>query len=300
MSSNNWIELSINTTTVVGEIISDFLVEQGAKGVVLGEWDPEQDLSQFTKVKAYFPEETPNLKEISEKISEKLSEYKELNINIGAGEILSKVIKEDDWANSWKQYFHVLRVGEKLVIKPLWEEYEPKEGDLVINIDPGMAFGTGAHPSTQLCMEEIERIFSSPEYDRDNYKILDLGTGSGILAITLNLLGYKKITAVDIDPVAVKASRENFAINNMHIDLFQGILDDCHDEYDFIAGNILAEIIESLAVGISQKLKKGGLFMGSGIINHKEQDVINALTNAGLTFIDKKYQGDWVLVNFVK
>lgn len=300
MSNNNWIELSINTTTVVGEIISDFLVEQGAKGVVLGEWDPEQEASQFTKVKAYFPEEIENLKEIVEKIQDKLVEYKELNINIGAGEILSKVIKEDDWANSWKQYFHVLRVGEKLVIKPLWEEYEPKEGDLVINIDPGMAFGTGAHPSTQLCMEEIERIFSSPEYDRDNYKILDLGTGSGILAITLNLLGYKKITAVDIDPVAVKASRENFAINNMHIDLFQGILDDCHDEYDFIAGNILAEIIESLAVGISQKLKKGGLFMGSGIINHKEQDVINALTNAGLTFIDKKYQGDWVLVNFVK
>jgi ribosomal protein L11 methyltransferase len=298
---NNWIELSINTTTVVGEIISDFLVELGSKGVVLGEWDPEQELSQYTKVKAYFPEEIPNIAEITEKIIDKLASYKELDINIGAGEIFTRVIKEEDWANSWKQYFHVLRVGEKLVIKPLWEEYEPKEDDLVINIDPGMAFGTGAHPSTQLCMEEIERIFSSKEFDRDTYNILDLGTGSGILAITLNLLGYKKITAVDIDPVAVKASKENFAMNNMlHIDLFQGVLDDCNDTYDFIAGNILAEIIESLAVGISQKLKVGGLFMGSGIINHKEKDVIKALTDAGLTFIDKKYQGDWVLVNFKK
>ncbi|MFN4150494.1 MAG: 50S ribosomal protein L11 methyltransferase [Candidatus Sericytochromatia bacterium] len=298
---NNWIELSINTTTVVGEIIADFLVELGSKGVVLGEWDPEQELSQYTKVKAYFPEEIPNITEITEKIIDKLASYKELDINIGAGEILTKVIKEEDWANSWKQYFHVLRVGEKLVIKPLWEDYEPKEDDLVINIDPGMAFGTGAHPSTQLCMEEIERIFSSKEFDRETYNILDLGTGSGILAITLNLLGYKKITAVDIDPVAVKASKENFTMNNMlHIDLFQGVLDDCNDQYDFIAGNILAEIIESLAVGISQKLKKGGLFMGSGIINHKEKDVIKALTDAGLTFIDKKYQGDWVLVNFKK
>lgn len=297
---NNWIELSINTTTVVGEIIADFLVELGSKGVVLGEWDPEQELSQYTKVKAYFPEEIPNITEITEKIIDKLASYKGLDINIGAGEILTKVIKEEDWANSWKQYFHVLRVGEKLVIKPLWEEYDPKEGDLVINIDPGMAFGTGAHPSTQLCMEEIERIFSSQEFDRDTYNILDLGTGSGILAITLNLLGYKKITAVDIDPVAVKASKENFAMNNMNIDLFQGVLDDCNEQYDFIAGNILAEIIESLAVGISQKLKKGGLFMGSGIINHKEKDVIKSLTDAGLTFIDKKYQGDWVLVNFKK
>lgn len=294
--NNDWTEISINTTIIAGELLADFLIEEGAKGIVLGEWQPES-LSQYTTVKAYMPFDYEHIDELSVKIQEQLKSYIESGLNTGANEILINKVKEEDWANSWKKYFHVLNIGKRLVIKPLWEDYSPKETDLVINFDPGMAFGTGAHPSTQLCMEKLEEL--SETLDK-NINTLDLGTGSGILSITMNLLGFKNITAVDNDGVAVRASEENFKINNMDINLFKGEIKDCNENYDFIAGNLLAEIIESIADKIADKLKPNGLFMGSGIIKHKENSVKEALERNGLKLLETKYQGDWVLVMFRK
>ncbi len=185
--NNDWTEISVNTTTIVGELISEFLLEEGAKGIVLGEWKPN-DVSEYTVVKAYLPEEF-DIKEISQKIQDKLNLYAESGLNVGAREILVKTVKEDDWSDSWKKYFHVTHVGKHLVIKPLWEDYQAQKEDLVINFDPGMAFGTGTHPSTHLCLEKIEEIFTNNNSD---YNTLDLGTGSGVLAITMDLLGVKK------------------------------------------------------------------------------------------------------------
>lgn len=294
--NNDWTEISINTTTIAGELLSDFLIGEGSKGIVLGEWQPET-LSEYTTVKAYFPFDYEKIDELENKIQTQLKSYSESGLNTGANEVLINKVKEEDWANSWKKYFHVLPIGKNLVIKPLWEDYEPKENELVINFDPGMAFGTGSHPSTQLCMEKLEEIHNIIPKDAN---ILDLGTGSGVLSITMSLLGFKNITAVDIDGVAVRASEENFKINDMSINLFKGELKDCNDSYDFIAGNLLAEIIESLAQQISDKLKPNGYFMGAGIIKHKEESVKQALQNAGLTLLETRYHGDWVLVMFKK
>lgn len=297
--NNDWKEISISTTTVVGELLSDFLISEGAKGVVLGEWKPDA-VSEYTIVKAYFPQEFDNMSELSEKINAKFEHYKDSGLNTGAKEITVNLVKEEDWANSWKQYFHTFKIANHTIIKPIWEEYEKQPNDIVVNFDPGMAFGTGSHPSTQLCMQEIEERFFDSDTNKETYNVFDLGTGSGILAIQFGLLGFKKITAADTDPVSVRASRENFRINNLDINLFEGSISQCTEEFDFIAGNLLAEIIEMLSSDIFAKLKKGGIFMGSGIINHKENDVIEKLTSVGLTLKKQKYQGDWVLLIFEK
>jgi len=294
--NNDWKEITINTTLVASDLLSDFLIGYGAKGVVLGEWEPDK-ISEYTKVKAYFPFDFVETKELEENIQKEFLRYQECGLNVGAKEINFSVVKEEDWANSWKQYFHVLHVGKNIVIKPLWEEYEKKADDIVINFDPGMAFGTGTHPSTQLCMEEIESFFDK---DKLNYNVLDLGTGSGILSIQMALMGVNKITAVDNDIVAIKASKENFSLNNLDINIFKGSIDDCSEKYDFIAGNILAEIIENLAEGISKKLVDNGIFMGSGIINHKKNDVIKKLESFGLKLKKEQYKGDWVMLVFEK
>jgi ribosomal protein L11 methyltransferase len=295
---NNWTELSIETTTVAGELLSEFLIEEGAKGIVLGEWEPD-NISEYTTVKAYFPEDMHNFSELLEKIHNKLDEYYYSGVNTGSKKVSINLVREEDWANSWKQYFHVIHVGSHLVIKPLWEEYQAKEDDLVIDFDPGMAFGTGTHPSTRVCMEELE-ILAPTITDKENFNILDLGTGSGILTLVLALFGFRKLTAVDNDPVAVRAAAENFRINNLNVNLFLGELKDCHDQYDLIAGNLLAEIIVSIAPELGRKVKKGGIYLGAGIIKQKEDEVIEALSREGFTIENRKYFAEWVFLHCVK
>lgn len=295
---NNWTELSINTTIVAGELLSGVLIEEGAKGIVMGEWQPG-DVSEYTTVKAYFPEDMHNISRLPERIHKKLDDYYSAGINVGSGEISINLVREEDWANSWKQYFHVIQVGRHLVIKPLWEEYQAKEDDLVINFDPGMAFGTGTHPSTRVCMEELE-ILAPIITDKENFNILDLGTGSGILTLVLSLFGFKKLTAIDNDPVAVRAAAENFRINNLNVNLFLGELKDCQEQYDLIAGNLLAEIIEDIAPELGKKVKNGGIFLGAGIIKQKENDVIEALSKEGFSIEDRKYLAGWVFFHCVK
>jgi ribosomal protein L11 methyltransferase len=292
--NNNWTEVSVSTTTIAGELLSDFLISEGAKGIVLGEWDSVEK-SEYTTVKAYFPEDMHNISLLLEKIHYKLDGYYAAGLNVGEKKISINMVMEEDWANSWKQYFKVMHVGKNLVVKPLWEDYQPKDSDLVINFDPGMAFGTGAHPSTRVCMEELEALAPSVS-DKDNFNILDLGTGSGILTLVLSLFGFKKLTAVDIDPVAVRAAAENFRINNLAVNLFLGELKDCHETYDLIAGNLLAEIITGITGEIAAKLNPGGIFMGAGIIKPREDDVTDALTKAGLTVETRKYFDEWVFL----
>jgi ribosomal protein L11 methyltransferase len=295
---NDWTEISINTTTIVSELLSDFLIAEGSKGIVLGEWQPDNN-SEYTTVKAYFPEDMHNISELLQKIHKKLDDYDYSGLNVGEKKISINLVKEEDWANSWKQYFHVIQVGKNLVIKPLWEEYQPKETDLVIDFDPGMAFGTGTHPSTRVCMEELE-ILAPTIADKENFNILDLGTGSGILTLVLSLFGFKKLTAVDNDPVAVRAAAENFRINNLKVNLFLGELKDCREEYDLIAGNLLAEIIESIAPELGKKVKPGGIFLGAGIIKQKEEDVVAALSKEGFSIENRKYFAEWVFLLCLK
>lgn len=298
MKQDDWIEISINTTIIVGELLSTFFENEGSKGFILGEWNDEPT-SEYTTVKAYFPSDYKDIEGLTQRIKETLKYYSELKINIGSGDIKINNVNEEDWEKGWKEFFKTFRIGKNIIIKPSWEDYQKNENEIIINIDPKMSFGSGTHETTQLCLEEIE-ILAEQIKDK-NIKILDLGTGTGILAIALGLFGFKNITAVDIESKAVETTNLNLKINNLEsINTFQGEIKDCKEKYNLIVGNLLAEIIEELSSEINDKLEKDGLFIGSGIIKRKEQDVINSLEKQNLTLTDKKYKNDWVVLNFKK
>lgn len=296
--SNNWQEIAIKTTVKVSEALSEFMLEHGSDGVVIDKNEEDEVVTYYVTLKAYFTE-----KEDLNAIISDLNTYLELlaknDNDIGSGEVSINQIKSSDWENDWKQYFDAFKVGKNLVIKPTWSEYDTTPEDIIIPFDPGGFFGTTPHPSTRLCLEEIEDIASDIKNPND-FNVLDLGTGSGILSLALYHLGFKKITAIDIDPVAIRTSEDNFALNNMSVELFLGELKDCHEKYDFIAGNLLAEIIEELADEIAEKLNKNGLFIGAGITKQKETDIEKALEKVGIKIIKKRYFEEWLCFRAIK
>ena len=201
-------------------------------------------------------------------------------------------VKEEDWANTWKQYYKPVRIGEKLIVVPTWEKYDPKDDDIVLMMDPGMAFGTGTHETTRLCSSMMEKYMKPGDY------VLDVGTGSGILAIAASKLGASKVNAYDIDPVAVRVAQENCdenGCNNVFCgisDLLAGV-DRSNGAYDFISANIVADIIVRMAPDILPYLKKGGLLAVSGIIDTQADRVKDALIKGGLTYVLTTVENDW-------
>jgi ribosomal protein L11 methyltransferase len=293
----NWKEITINTTVEVSELLSIYLNEAGSDGVSIDRENPENNIAI---IKAYFQDNTLNIDSMVKEIKNKLTVFSNSGLNIGSGEVSESPIKEEDWGNDWKKYFDIFHLGKRLVVRPIWCEYLSKKGEVVINFDPGGFFGSTPHPSTRLCLEEIEEFSDEIKSGKDKYNILDLGSGSGILSLALYLLGFKNITAIDIDPVAIRTSDENFRINNMDLNLFLGELKDCHETYDLIAGNLLAEIIEELSTELSQKLNKGGVFIGAGITRQKEYTLTKSLENVGIFIEKKRYFEEWVLIRAVK
>jgi len=203
-------------------------------------------------------------------------------------------VAESDWANNWKKYYKPMRVGENIIIKPSWEDYESTIADVVVELDPGMAFGTGTHETTRMCMEQLEKYVTSKT------DILDVGCGSGVLAITGLLLGAKTATGVDIDIVATKVARENGARNGFEEPVYtikQGYLVDAITEkYDVVVANIIADVIIILSSDIKAYLKPSSVFICSGIIDDRADDVEKALTQNGLQIIDIIKQGEWVAI----
>ncbi len=291
MNHKIWKELSINTTVVVSEILSEFLSLKGAEWISI---DTENEVI----LKAYFPADFV-LESLLIELNHELESLHNSGFDTGDRIVSVINLKEADWENDWKKHFTAFHVGKHLVVKPVWAEYSPQINDIVIDFDPGGFFGSTPHPSTRLCLEEIEEITTEIK-DNEKFNILDLGTGSGILSLAFYFYGLKKITAIDIDPIAIRTSEENFRINKMNINLFFGELKDCNETYDIIAGNLLAEIIESLADELSQKLNKGGIFIGAGITRQKEDDVKNSLEKVGIFIEKKRYDGEWVLIRAVK
>lgn len=207
-------------------------------------------------------------------------------------------MKEEDWADSWKQYYKPVRIGKKLIVVPSWEEYEENENDIVLRMDPGMAFGTGTHETTRLCSLLME------EYIKEGDRVLDIGTGSGILAIAASKLGAGKVFAYDIDPVAIKVAEENCLFNGCEnivcgiSDLLRGV--DTEEKYDFVCANIVADILVRLAPDIARYMKDGGLIAVSGIIDSQEERVKDALIKGGLTYMMTAEENDWNAMMFVK
>lgn len=210
------------------------------------------------------------------------------------------VVREEDWAEAWKAHYQPLRVGKRLLVRPLWVDVELARDDIEIALDPGMAFGTGTHPTTQLCLEALETM-AIPAMD-----VLDLGCGSGILAIAAAKLGAGKVLALDIDPIAVRATRENAARNGVakQIVAEQGSLENVRSSarrFDMVLVNILARIIlEMTGHGLSQILRPGGIGIFSGIIDSQVNEVEAGLRRAGLTPIARHKLGDWVLIETVR
>ena len=201
-------------------------------------------------------------------------------------------VNEDDWANNWKKYYHPIHVGKNLVIKPSWIDYEKQENDIIVELDPGMAFGTGTHETTRMCMAHLEK------YINENSRVLDVGCGSGILSITSLLIGAKEVTGVDIDPVAVKVAIENGAINNFKAPQYNikrgNLVDEAEGKYDVIVANIIADVIIGVCGDVRQFVADDGVFISSGIIVDRKEDVKKAFAENGYTIIEEVEEGEWV------
>lgn len=303
-----WIEVKVAVTHEAVEAVADIMTSfVGNQGVAIddpqlindlrnsGTWElcdiPEQENTEIVNISAYYVKD----EKVEQKIAQIEAEIDLVEERIGKcrfGNTQYRTVKEADWANEWKQFFHVTHVGKSLVIKPSWEEYEAQPGEHVIKIDPGMAFGTGTHHTTNMMMANLET------YITPDSTVFDVGTGSGILAIAAALLGAKEVVAVDIDDTAVKVAKENIADNALSDKIVanQGdLLHGTEGQADVIIANIIADIIIMFVEDVPGKLKEHGVFLASGIIEERAADVEAAAKKVGLVLEHTDHRGGWVV-----
>lgn len=204
-------------------------------------------------------------------------------------EINSNEVYEEDWANNWKKYYHTFKINNKIVVKPEWENYDKQEPEILINIDPGMAFGTGTHETTRLCMELLDKYVKKDDF------IYDVGTGSGILAILCSKLGAKEVVAIDLDKVSISAAKQNVSLNNLkNVKVIEGnLLDSKTEKCDVIVANIIAEIIVDLIPDAVKVMKSDGIFIISGIIESKENLINEKIIENNLEIIERISDNGW-------
>lgn len=303
----NWLEVTVNTHSESVEVVSSILIELGSKGVSIE--DP-QDYYQLTDeqlewlkvqqkdlyktdtviVKGYF-QPSQWSKDSANLLHEKLEEIKIYGLQTGPLSIQVKEVGEEDWANAWKQYYYPVRVTRFLTVVPSWIDYEKEQDDeLLIELDPGLAFGTGTHPTTQLSLTALEQTI------RGNESVLDVGTGSGVLSIASKLLGASKVTAFDIDEMATRVAKENIALNPTigEIEVFENnLLVGVEQKSDLIVANILAEILLQMPEDAYRNLNDDGSLILSGIIESKANEVKEAYEKAGFTLVERMTMREW-------
>ncbi|MFC0522556.1 50S ribosomal protein L11 methyltransferase [Pontibacillus salicampi] len=305
-----WSELCIHTTNEAIEPISNILHEAGASGVVIEdaqelmkeretymgeiyELNPEDYPEEGVYVKAYLPVNS-FLGETVEEIKSAINNLLVHEIDIGRNTITISELNEEDWATAWKKYYKPVKISEKFTIIPTWEEYEPVSSDeIIMELDPGMAFGTGTHPTTVLSIQAIE------QYIQPDDVVIDVGAGSGVLSIASILLGGKEVYAYDLDDIAVRSTTINAKLNQVeqHIHAKQNNLLDYVDfEADMIVANILAEVIVRFTDKAFENVKSGGYFITSGIIKNKRQDVKEDLERAGFEIEEINQMEDWTCI----
>ena len=293
-----WAEITIKTTEEASEAICEMLAQVGADGIA------SQDPMEFRNtidndplsycddgtiesygedvvIKAYFAE-------TDDGVIASIGEF----LDVGKGFEGFRYVDDEDWANNWKKYYEEFKLSDRIVICPSWEEGDAElEKDAVkVILDPGSAFGTGTHETTSMCAEILDRVI------KPDTTVLDLGTGSGILAIIASKLGAASVDAIDIDSMAVKVAEENCAINECtNIECYTGELKSVkHAPYDLIIANIIADVIAEIACDIPSDLADDGIFVCSGIINNKKERVIEALKAAGMEIIAEQSKNDWM------
>ena len=310
-----WNKFRLKTLSSVEDIVISSLADAGVEGVEIEDKVPltQQDKQQmFVDILPdgpeddgvayldFYLEEDADKEEILRRVKEELDDLRQF-MDIGEFSIEESWTEDKDWINNWKQYFHQFYVDDILII-PSWEQVKPEDQDkMVIHIDPGTAFGTGMHETTQLCMRQLKK-YVTPETE-----LLDVGTGSGILSIVALKLGAKHALGTDLDPCAISATRENLEVNQIpegSMDVMIGnIIDDKavqdqvgYEKYDIVAANILADVLVALTPVIVHQMKKGGIYITSGILDEKEELVTRAVKEAGLELVEVTHQGEWVSV----
>ena len=310
-----WNQFRLKTTTEAEDIVSSMLADLGIEGVQIEDKIPltQSDKEQmFVDILPDIPEddgcayltfyldEDVDKREMLMKVRQELEEMRSY-LNVGECTIEESQTEDVDWVNNWKQYFHQFYIDDILVI-PSWENVEAKDSDkMVIHIDPGTAFGTGMHETTQLCIRQLKK------YVTEDTEILDVGCGSGILGMLALKFGAKHSVGTDLDPCAIDATYENMDNNGISRDQYEvmigNIIDDKavqdkvgYEKYDIVAANILADVLVPLTPVIIHQMKKGGIYITSGIIEDKEDVVVEAVKEAGLEVLEVNHQGEWVSV----
>lgn len=310
-----WNQFRLKTTTEAEDIVSSMLADLGIEGVQIEDKIPltQSDKKQmFVDILPDMPEddgcayltfyldEEVDKHEMLLKVRQELEEMRSY-LNVGDCTIEESQTEDVDWVNNWKQYFHQFYIDDILVI-PSWENVEAKDSDkMVIHIDPGTAFGTGMHETTQLCIRQLKK------YVTEDTEILDVGCGSGILGMLALKFGAKHSVGTDLDPCAIDATYENMDNNGISRDQYEvmigNIIDDKevqdkvgYEKYDIVAANILADVLVPLTPVIIHQMKKGGIYITSGIIEDKEDVVVEAVKEAGLEVLEVNHQGEWVSV----
>ena len=310
-----WNKFRLKTTTEAEDLVSSMLMDLGIEGVEIEDKVPltQADKEQMfvdilPEIEAddgvayisFYLEEDEDKEEVLANVKKELEEMRAYT-NVGACTIEESQTEDVDWVNNWKQYFHQFYVDDVLII-PSWEEVKPEDEDkMIIHIDPGTAFGTGMHETTQLCIRQIRK------YVTPDTTILDVGCGSGILGMLALKFGAKYSVGTDLDPCAIDATYENMEVNGITKDQYEvmigNIIDDKevqdkvgYEKYDIVVANILADVLVPLTPVILHQLKTGGIYITSGIIDAKEETVVEAVKEAGLEVLEVTYQGEWVSV----
>ena len=310
MSKMNWIEVSVQTATESVDAVSNILIEAGSDGVAIEDsqdflnvpddgfgqiWalDQADFLKEGAYVKAYFTESvfTP---ELIVQVKAQIFNLKSIGLKIEPNILTISEVAETNWATAWKQYYHSVKITRFLTIVPDWEEYEPQHSDeRIIKLDPGLAFGTGTHPTTILSLQSLENSIRGDE------TVLDVGTGSGVLSIAAKALGAGKVYAYDLDDVAVKSAYDNIKLNDYALDVkiaANNLLQDIEISADIVVANILADIITPLIPQAWSVLKPGGLFLTSGIIDTKKELILSQLKDQKFEIIQLLQMKDWVAI----
>ncbi len=313
-----WNKYTIETTTAAEDFMSSMLMELGIEGVEIEDNIPLSGADQAAMFIDFLPELPPDdgVSHVSFYLEEDGTDHRELlkqvkgaleelrgTVDVGSGRITSEQTEDLDWINNWKKFFHSFTI-EDILIKPTWEEAGPEDaGKCVIEIDPGVSFGTGRHETTQLCIRQLYKYIRSGDWEAP--RVLDVGCGSGILSIVALKLGASAVVGTDLDPDCMTSTRENMKVNRLDEALgtfyVGNLICDAalrqkvgREAYEIVVANILAEVIIPMAPVIPECLKPGGYFITSGIIDFKEQEVREAIEQTGMEIVEVNHQGEWV------
>ncbi|MBO5364773.1 MAG: 50S ribosomal protein L11 methyltransferase [Clostridia bacterium] len=315
----DWIKVTITTTAAGIDSISGRLLDLGINGIEIADkdefkefleanrkyWDyVDEELARLmdadTVITLYLSDGAAGLEQLAA-VRASMEELRGLDPDQAYGtlQVATENVKDEDWSEIWKQYFHPIPVGEKVLICPVWEKSENPEGRTVFTVNPGMSFGTGSHPSTRFCIEEIEKHLKQDD------TVLDLGCGSGILSIIALLLGARDAVAIDIDPNAVDVAYSNLELNHLSKDNYHAFPGDILTDtkfreelgtYDLVIANIVADVIIGMSGFVRQFMKENGTFICSGIILERLDEVVSALEAAGLTVLETRKDTDWAAI----